>query len=188
MSLFQSAHLNDVLSARLRAAAAKVSALSHADLCNPALAGTIEGIWAEHRPDVPTIYPTQKHGTKRQTTQHREDYGRHITVDVTYVDVSIPFRGDGEMFKCLPSSSKIIQEDIAVGHDHLLYSVPLDRADGGKIDALLADVEGNLKTMRADVEAFDKKAISELSQLAVQRKARLDDDTAKAKKLGFPVN
>jgi hypothetical protein len=47
---------------------------------------------------------------------------------------------------------------------------------------------GNLKNLRNDIERFGPSAVNQLSRFAAERRAKLEEDEQKAKKLSFPVD
>jgi hypothetical protein len=188
MYLFQGRPVSDLLQTELQAAARSVEGLGLTELSNPALAGWVEKLWAQHLPDIPVIFPDRRRGTKRPERVERDDYGRRIVVDVTYLDVVVPFKGDGNMFNVMPSTSSVIQVPIDVGHEHLTYSLPFDEASDETINGVFSQIERNLKQMRTDVETFCLSAVKQLLGLAANRKTKLEADDRKASKLSFPVD
>jgi hypothetical protein len=185
MPLFQGSPISELLHRSLQTAVSEVEGLGVTELGNPAIAGWIETLWAKHRPDVPVIFPTQRSGDTREEREERNDYGRRVIVTVTYVDVSVPFQGSSDLFRVRPSTTRVINEDIRMGHGCLICSLPLDDASTEKIDKVFAMVEGNLQQMRNDVGCFDKTALEQLSRLAAERKAKLQANAEKMKKLGL---
>lgn len=187
MSLFKGEPIHHVLTERFATAREAVHDFDLPTLQNPNLAGRIEKLWADCAPEAPTILGDQKHSSEpREERRERNDgFGRRITVATTYIDIWVPFHGDAEMFKVMPSRSRVIDEQLHVQRSDLVYSLPLDDANAEKIEALLADIDGNLQVMRKDVEDFGKSAVQQLMALAVERRTKLAADADKRKKLGF---
>jgi hypothetical protein len=70
----------------------------------------------------------------------------------------------------------------------LIYSLPPDEANDDRINRLFAPIVGNLKNLRNDIERFGPSAVNQLSRFAAERRAKLEEDEQKAKKLSFPVD
>jgi hypothetical protein len=185
MHLFQGIPIHELLQRNLQAAAGEIRQLGLTELSNPALAGWIEKLWARHLPNVPVIMSDQRTGQQRESHVPRNDHGRHIMVPITYVDISVPFSGDGGLFKVMPSRSQMIDERIEVLPSKLTFSLNLDDACKELIDRLLGKIDGNLQQMRNDVDAYSKSALEQLTRFAADRKATLGDNADKMKKLGF---
>jgi hypothetical protein len=186
--VFQSKSIHDLLSSRLSDAADQVRNLGLDQLRNPALAGLLTKLWTSRLPEVPVIFLDRKHGRKRVEQRHQDDHGRNVIVEVTYLDVSVPFHGDGSMFDMMPSTSTIIHDRVHVQEGALIYSLHLDEANDDKINRLFAQIEGNLKSLRSDIESFGASAVNQLSRFAAERRAKLEEDEQKARKLSFPVD
>lgn len=187
MTLFRTEHLQPMLEANLRTAMATLNNFTLQQLSDPALAGKIEQLWASYRPNVPVLCRADKYGERRETTRRRNDHGRDITVQVTVVDVLVPYRGDERMFRVTPSSSAILNEQVQVRGGCLHYEMPLDPAQEPRFEKLLDQIEQNLDTMRREEEAFSKNALIRLNVAAAERRKKLEDDDKTAGSFSFKV-
>ncbi len=116
------------------------------------------------------------------------DYDRPVRTQQTMVDVRIPYRGDGKMFRLAPSSRAVITETVQVQPDSLLYTMPYDPAQQRNLDRLIGHVETTLDTMRQEEAAFAKRAVADLQRVAEALKKKLEDDDRKGREFGFPID
>ena len=192
MTLFSKSHLSDVLDGAYRRAAGKIENLSLRELRAPPLAGLIADRWKENCPSVPTILPNDRTGKKRDETRTVSEYGREIEIVTPVIDVSVPYRGDGQMFGVMPSTCRMLNEEVRAqgrGAEQgvLTYTMPLDPAQEPRFNRLLEDIEHNLVVMRREIETFSHNAVQRLQKLAANRKMKLETEEKVASGFSFKV-
>lgn len=184
MTLFTE-NLNDHLEGKFSFVAQQIPRFPPTD---PNLLGHAERLWNMQRPRIPVVHTDKRRGTVNEQTRNVIDHGRPIRVTEKIVEVTVPFDGDGSMFKYRPSSCKILHETIQVENGHLKYRMPFDPEQQGRYNSLLEQVAYNLEMMRRDEEVFSRHAVERLKDAIEVHKKQLAEDAAAARKFEFPVN
>lgn len=189
MSLFQRFGLSDILRQRLEDARQRVLRMELSELQEPSLAGHLEKLWRSSRSDnFPVLQRASKRGTRRQVSYPTDDYDREVVRNMTVVDVSVPFEGDGQLFHVRPSTCAILNEEIDVSGNYILYTMPLDPSAEPQFEKMLDQIEVNLGRLRSETEQFDKTAVQELLRVADDRRRELEADEKSLSGFSFPIN
>lgn len=123
--LFQDS-VGDFREQKMREAVSKVESLPEPVLTDPKQAGILEKIADQFKFDVATLNPRERRGKRRVEWQHVKDFGEVRPVEVTLVDVSIPYHGRPERFQLSPNSRKIVSVPADVQDGQIIVSFPDD--------------------------------------------------------------
>lgn len=162
-------------------------ALSKDELMSPTLAATLDSIARGGDLQVARLLPDQKHGKRRTEQRSRSDYGQTRTVEVTLIDVYIPFEGEAISFQLAPSTSTIIQTPVKVAGNELVATFYDDERVQRDVDELIDQVSGNLDTLRKEMANLRTQIRSTIDSVANERKAQVEAQLQRDKKLSFPI-
>jgi hypothetical protein len=154
---------------------AKAQALQEVDnldrpiLGNPALGGVLQKITAKHDLDVARF---EGEITARRRTEDRrvsDGFGDSQVVKSSSLDVSIPFVGDPESFRIMPSRCGVPDRQATIERNALIITIPDDADAERAIDHFKGIVNGNLQALRSEYEQM-KPQIEQAIQAAVDRR------------------
>jgi hypothetical protein len=170
-----------------RAAIDEVNRLPRSLFSDPALGGTLDHIAARYRLNVAVLEREKIHGTRRDIDRQIDTFGGHRKITVQEIDVRIPFRGDDTSFSISPSRSTMIQVQCEIKSDHLLITLPDDQTVQNHVDQFVTVVSANLDTLRSEIDTWIPQLRGILEQVAVQRRATIENEIERDKKLNFPI-
>lgn len=140
---------------------------------NSALGGVLQKIAAKHDLDVARF---EGEITARRRTEDRrvsDGFGDSHLAKSTFLDVSIPFVGDPESFRIMPSRCGVPDRQATIERHALVITIPDDANAERTIEHFNGVVSGNLQTLRAEYGQM-KPQIEQAIQAAVERrKARV---------------
>jgi hypothetical protein len=166
----------------------EVHSLPKSQFNQPSLAGVLERIAAKYKLVVATLQPDKKQGTRREVDQPIDDYGRQITMRVTFVDVAIPFTGDAKSFELAPNACQMIGGDWEIRGQELIVTLPDDQNLQRDIDGFVAIVSSNLDKLRAEAAQAQGNIQRAVENAANQRRAEIADEKERDKSRNFPIS
>jgi len=172
----------------LRSAIERVRALPDVELLSPGLGGTLNKIADDAQFHVATLRAKDAHGTRRKEMRKRRDYGQTIDVEVSFIEVSIPFSGDPQSLKFAPSQSTMIDLPTEIRNGTLVIHLPDGDNFDRDLDSFVSLVQGNLDRLTKEAAGLRDMIRSQIGAFADQRiaeaKARKDRDS----KRGIPIS
>lgn len=172
---------------KLRDAAAKANALSDSQLLNPSLAGRLDAIAGEFRFVVAKLRPEERRGKRRTETKEVNDYGQRQTVQMTVIDVAIPFDGYPKSLTIAPSRSHIIQTLVSTIQNPLVVPFMDDENLDKNVDDFIKRVSENLDSLRSEVEGFSREIRAEIQAIVDRRLTILKAQKEQDAKRSFPI-
>ena len=164
----------------------EVRALSFEVLSNPSLAGVLDKIAAKYTPEF-LVLEAPSEGLKRQKSVERDDYGLHQTTTIQFIDVIIPFRGDGRLLQVAPSSLSIPDLPVEIRGASFVVTVLDDHNAGVRIERFCNSMRENFRAMKADLERSLAVLRPALIEAARDRVNELQAERARHANLPFPV-
>lgn len=151
----------------------EVESLDASIFNDPALGGVLQKIAAKHNLDVARFEGEIIAGRRTEDRRVSDGFGDFHVVKSTFLDVSIPFVGDPESFRIMPSRCGVPDRQATIDRNALVIKVPDDASAERTIEDFKGIVGGNLQTLRAECELM-KPQIEQAVQVAVDRcKARI---------------
>jgi len=159
----------------LGAAAADVEMLPRAAFSDPALAGQLERIAAQHSIDIAELKPEAINADARKQPG--------------WLVVTIPFTGSAQSLQLCPSRSTIVQHavDIDRGVMTLQGIRDDDRADAA-VKGFVDVVSQNLNLLRVEYQQLRPQLIQKIQEVAERRKAKIAAEDARDKGRSFRVS
>jgi hypothetical protein len=165
-----------------------VDGLDRKIFSDPALAGHLQRIAEKYSFDVARIKKEGIQATRRETARAgRDAWGDQRVFKQTWLDVTIPFTGEAESFKIAPSRSLIPSHGASIGRDALTLTIPDDERAQSEVDTFVSQVSQNLDGLRAEYEQSKPQLQQAINSAADRRKAQIDAERERDKKLSFPV-
>ena len=191
--LFSDSPLFDVLAERKRGARSAVQEVEQARLLALPVDDIVEHLFADHSLTAPelktellSVFPPQ------ELTLDIEDFGRHLRVPGVSVIVTVPFTGEGQLFRHQPSSytsappeGEVWQQDLRLTHTWPEHQ-PIDL--NAAIQQQLQSIQGYLDWVRMDIQTFNQEARSLLEQEVSRRRERLEQASQTVAGLGLPIH
>jgi hypothetical protein len=173
----------------VRQAVEEVKSLAPNYLADPGLAGTINKIVGKYGVfAVATLRPNEKRGKRRTETRQIRDYGETRNVEVSLMDVFVPFSGAEESFELAPSSSHVIQTPVQVTQGQLVFTFHDDSAIERDLEAAIKQISENLDRLRAELGNLESSVRQAVEAVAADRLARIKSQAERDSRLGFPVD
>jgi hypothetical protein len=147
----------------------EVDNLDRAILGNPALGGILQKITTKYDLDVARF---EGEITARRRTEERrvsDGFGGAHVVNSASLDVSIPFVGNPESFRIMPSRCGVPDRQATVERNALVVTIPDDANAESAIEHFKGIVSGNLQTLRAEYGQM-KLQMEQAIQAAVDRR------------------
>jgi len=172
----------------------------HADkLLNTSEDALVEYFREKYRMDVPQIHrdaiSVDQRDTQidvsREPLRFISDRSRPFYVSGTLIEVEIPFSGDDQFFHVQPSTFSLNPPRGEVRGSSLFIHIQGTTLQPEQvrqhIDGTLADVETNLKHLRAAAEQFNCALVSQATNKVAFRRQKLLQDRNLVANLGFPM-
>jgi hypothetical protein len=153
----------------------------------------VEDIYGEVAVSVPSLRDgSDEIETKSSEVRHeRVDYGRPYVAIENYIEVFVPFDGDGTAFSIQPSSYSLggLRGEVDQSELHFKISLTTTAADqvNGAIKAFLDETKKHLDTLRADFAGNKPHLLGIIRQLIEARRSRLLQRNQVASGLGYKV-
>jgi hypothetical protein len=147
----------------------EVDRLDRTILNNPALGGVLQKIAAKYDLDVARL---EGEITARRRTEDRrvpDGFGDAHVGKSTALDVNIPFVGDPESFRIMPSRCGVPDRQATIERNTLVITIPDDANAERAIEHFKGIVNGNLQTMRAEYGQM-RPQMEQAIQAAVDRR------------------
>jgi hypothetical protein len=117
--------------------------------------------------------------------------GRPIIVKGMQVHVKVPFKGDGLLFWCRPSSFTLSPPRAVVTEGYLEFYISGDRLVGENVkrslESALAEINGYLRNIRSACEAHNASLERLIHELFEFRKKRLLSNREVVASIGLPI-
>jgi len=165
----------------------EVERLDRSLFSNPQLGGMLEKIATSQHIEVATLTGQNVRADARTENREVSDYGRQITKSFKVLDVTIPITGDPETLTIAPSSYTMISANYELRGSAIILQVADNERAEGEIDAFIAQVNGNLNTLREEVARYDGQVMEAVQRAAQKRKAEIDEDNRRDQNRKFPV-
>ncbi|QOG21732.1 hypothetical protein [Bradyrhizobium sp. SEMIA] len=126
---------------------------------------------------------------KRRTEQKRRQdmWGDARTVEVTLLEVNIPFVGEAESLRIAPSTMTLLNQRATIGRNSLTIAVADDDRAESEVQDFKNTVEGNLRILRTEYERAKPQMEQTIQRAASQRKAQIDAEDARDKGRSFRI-
>jgi len=152
-----------------------------------------EEIYGKVAVSVPTLRdgPDDIETKSGEVKHHREDYGRPYVAVESFIEVFVPFDGDGTAFLIQPSSYTLGGLRGHVDQHELCFKISLTTTAAdqvkGAIRAFLDETKKHLETLRADFAGGKARLIGIIRQLIEARRSRLLERDQLTSGLGYKV-
>jgi hypothetical protein len=153
----------------------------------------VEEIYGEVAVSVPVLRdgPDEIETKSGEVKHERVDYGRPYVAIENYIEVFVPFDGDGTAFSIQPSSYSLGGLRGEVDQSELRFKISLTTtaADqvNGAIKAFLDETKKQLDMLRADFAVNKPRLLGVIRQLIEARRCRLLESKQVASGLGYKV-
>jgi hypothetical protein len=178
---------NAVWQAQMQAAVNDVAKLGRNQFKDPSLGGVLQGIVDKYKIDVARLEGEVTAKRRKEEKQRRDNWGDVRMVQMTWLDISIPFVGEAETLKIAPSSMTLLYDRATIGRSSVTLSVADDESADGKVANFRKHVEHNLEILRREYETAKPQLEQAVQQAATQRKAQIDAEDARDKGRSFRV-
>lgn len=172
---------------KVREAIARVEGLSEAELLDPGLAGKLDGIVEQFRFVVATMRPQERKGKRRTETRQVRDYGELRNVEVSMIDVTIPFDGYPKSFTIAPSHCHVIDTPARTSQAGLQATFYDDDNLDRNVDSFISRVGENLERLRGEMESLRTQISDAVKAIADQRLAKVKAQKERDKSRSFPI-
>jgi hypothetical protein len=152
-----------------------------------------EAIYGEIAVSVPVLRdgPDDIETKSGEVKHNRQDYGRPYVAIENYIEVFVPFDGDGTAFSIQPSSFSLAGLRGQVDQRELRFKISLTTTTtnqvNGAIKAFLDETKRHLETLRGDFAASKARLIGIIRQLVEDRRFRLLERNQVASALGYKI-
>ncbi|MER9615592.1 hypothetical protein [Mesorhizobium sp. M0207] len=185
--LFHKVSWHQVATVRARQAVQIINQMSRADILDPNIAKTLDGLAAKQVLVVPELVVSAIDGARREESREDSDgWGGRFMRSVAFMDVTIPFRGDEDGFRVTPSHSPLgLRAEIR--HDSLLLTLPDDGQVQAGVDRFVERVSGALDSLRKEVEAWQPQFRQAVQSAFQTRREEIEEQSKRDGALKFPV-
>jgi hypothetical protein len=166
---------------------AAVEAMPPSVLEGPTLEGALQTIFEQNILEVPRLDSDHKRGARRDMQKGVREFDEERLVNVSVIDVTIPFIGDSSGFHIAPNRC-LLGSMGEVGGNAVVVTVPDDDQAQGKVDEFINQTDQNLDTLRRDIEQWKPHFLAELRRAADERMSKLKAARDRDAKLNFPVD
>jgi hypothetical protein len=171
----------------LQKAAADVEKLDRKAFSDPSLGGLLNKIAQKYSFDIAAINKEGIAASRRELERYHNDYGERRAVKYSVLEVTIPFSGEAESFKIMPSSSVIPNHTAELREGSLLLTIPDDANADATVLNFVSQLNHNLAALRKDYEQAKPQLEQAISAAAERRKQTIQKEQERDKKLSFPV-
>jgi hypothetical protein len=184
--LFQHS-LYAVFEQRKSLAVQEVENLDRSILRDPSVGGALQKIAAKHELDV-TRFEGETTAKRRIEERDASDgFGDRHRIKTPWYDVSIPFVGDADSFRIMPSRCSIPDRHARINQNQLMISVPDDAGTDAAVENFKSIVKGNLQTLQFELQQMKPQLEQAIQQAADRRRAELDAQDTRDKSQSFRV-
>jgi hypothetical protein len=178
----------DLRQSALQQAIERTKKISPTELLAPSLAGTLDKIASEFTLAIAKLKPDEIKGTRRKRISRRNDYGQMIDVEISVIDVTIPFDGDPESFKFAPSHSNIIDDAVEIHAAGLQISLPDDDNLDKMVKRFVAMVQENLDGLSKELSGLKEQVRNQIEVVANSRVEQIKKENERDKGRSFPIS
>jgi hypothetical protein len=165
-----------------------VRALNREIFCGPHLEEHLQKIARKYEFEVATIDVGGITGKRRQEKRRAQDgWGERVSIEQMWIDVTIPFSGDPDSFKIMPSQAVIPTKAASIGIKTLTLSVLDNDRTQSEVNLFVAQIKQNLDCLRVDLSGLKSRIGQTIKDEAERRKRQIDTENDRAKKLSFPI-
>lgn len=156
-------------------ATADVGRINRELFSDPALAGKVREIVESYTLEIARLNTDPQAITAKPMKEehYANDYGRRHRVEVSRLQVNIPFTGDAVSLRIAPSHSTIISQPVAIDRNSLVITIADDGRADSEVKAFCAQVQGNLDTLRQEYERYKPQLEQAVSQAVERCKAQI---------------
>jgi hypothetical protein len=173
----------------IQQAIADVDRLDRRLFSDPALGGMLQKIVEKYSVEIARLNtdPQAITADPVEDEHYVNDYGDRRLVKIRRLRVTIPFTGEAESLKIMPSRSTIPSHGAEIAHNSLVITIADDDNADGQVKAFCDQVQGNLDTLRQDYERDKPQLEQAVSQAAERRKAQIAAENEQDSKRSFTV-
>jgi len=171
----------------LRLATQRVQALSEPELLVPSLQARLDTIADEFTLQVARLRPDERRGKRRVEQRESSDYGRHQVVEVSLIDVTIPFVGDPKSLMIAPSRCHVIERPAIANSNSIVVSLVDDENLDRNVDDFVMRVNENLDNLRSEMDSLRNEIKTEIQTIADRRLALVKAQKERDSKRSFPI-
>ena len=197
--LFAKVDWHRVLEHQIEQMASEIDSIPSNRLLNTSVDDLADYLLEKFKLDVPVldeqgIYADQ-HESQIDVRQDFDriifDRGQPFHISGTSVVITVPFRGDHNIFDIRPTSYSLNPPCAAVNDNHLTLTITgtdlTPEQLRTEIDSRLADINTNLKRQRADAAGFNDQLCTKAHDHIQRRREKLLADQNLVAGLGFPL-
>ena len=181
--LFQES-LHSFKEQKLREAIAGVEAIPKSILLDPTLDESLKEIVDHFQFVVATLRPDERVGRRRKEMRRTNHLGQVQDVEVSLIDVTIPFDGYPKSFTIAPSTCHVLQMPAKTNQDGLVATFYDDDNLDRNVDSFVKMVGENLDTLRKELNNFrsqiEKTAHDVANHRAEKLKAQIERDKGRS--------
>ena len=197
--LFSKVNWHDVLEHQTKQMAAEIDSIPSNRLLNTSAHDLADYLVEKLKLDVPVLDEESIHADQHESqidvsqdmNRHIFDRGRPFYITGTSVVITVPFRGDRNMFDVRPSTYSLNPPGAAVKDDHLTLIFTGTNFTPEQlrpaIDRRLADINTNLERQRTDAASFNNELWTRAHDHIQRRRKKLLADQNLVAGLGFPI-
>lgn len=153
----------------------------------------------KYKIEVPTLRPDNIVADQRETKidvsgdprRYFSNPGQPFYVSGTTVEISVPFEGDGEVFKVQPTTYSMSPPRADIKNNNLILKIEgTDLAAEqvrNEINRTIAEIEGHLVTLRNNAQGLNSQIRSLARSVIEQRRGKLLKDRNLLGDLGFKI-
>lgn len=171
----------------LRLATQRVQALSEPELLVPSLQARLDTIADQFTLQVARLRPDERRGKRRVEQRESSDYGRHQVVEVSLIDVTIPFVGDPKSLMIAPSRCHVIERPAIANSNSIVVSFGDDENLDKNVDDFVKRVNENLDNLRSEMDSLRNEIKTEIQTIADRRLALVKAQKERDSKRSFPI-
>ena len=159
-------------------AVAEVNALDRGLFSDPRLGGELQKIVDKYAIDVARLNtdPAAIVADPIEDERIVNDFGMQRAVKIKRLRVKVPFTGDADTLKIMPSRSTMLSHAVELGSNSISFTIPDDQNADREVTTLCQVVQGNLDVLRQEYQQAKPQLEQAVSQAVERRKTEIAAD------------
>jgi hypothetical protein len=158
-----------------RRAVADVGNLERGLFSDPRLGGQLQEIVQNYDIEIARLNTDPKAIIADAVEEERvvDDYGMRRAVKIKRLQVTVPFIGDADTLRIMPSRSTMMSHAVDVGQNSISFTIADDDRADGEVTDICKTIQGNLDQLRQDYQQYKPQLEEAVSHAAERRKAEI---------------
>lgn len=188
MSLFNGQSTHEYGQSAIRSAVMRIEAIEFENF-EERSSSTIEAAVAKLAISTPQLHVENKTGKRLTEERMVEDYGRRVTRNVDYIDVTIPFTGDDTAFVLSPSTRTLgTPGEINRSRNAVVIRFPDNERLEQDLATAISQIQRNLENFERDMTSLAADMRTTLQGVADRRFEKLKAQRDLDSKRSFPIS